>query len=495
MALTRGQIARRTVRSLLYQGAGQYAALGIGVIKGMLLARLVVPAVFGQVALGLSSVSFLNLFKMYLREGVTRDTNNNPVRLFTLYAIEVLSALPGFVLAGALYLITPGLFSLPVWIVIAVALVVHLISALASVPQYLLERDLRYDVLARLTLYGTIISLLVSVPLAAAGQPLTAILLDQVVVIPLLTAAGAVIAARWRPRIAWDAAAARENMGLAATLWVNGLFSKVTFEFDDLLVGKIRGEGPLGYYAKAYTPLAKLPLDVAGGMIASVALGVYGQSRAAGREVLARAYSLMTWLLARVIALSSIVLLAATEEITLILYGADWLAVVPLVRLMALYVIGRPFWQNDAQVLISVGQERRVRTLQGLQALLLVVLGTPAVLLWGAEGASLAVSVMMIVGMAVTAIFTARTLGVRLAPLYALPGLLVLLLSPLLWSFGLLVPLPAVPGFLVKGALAAALGGGAILLFEGERVKEAVALLMDNLSGGDSPAPGSDSAP
>ncbi len=489
MALSRKQIAQRAIRGLLYQGLGQYGSMAIGLAKGMLLARLVAPEYFGQVALALTYASFLNIFKFQLREGITRDTSNDAARLFTVYVVELVTALPGFLLTGLLLILNPLLAQIApalapdpaaLWLALAI-LGVRFVSALASVPTYLLERDLRHDVLARLTLLANVLSLAISVPVAAAGRPVLAVLLDQAVILPVVTALGAALAARWRPRPVWDRAALREHVRLGSTLWTNGIFSIISFAFDDYLVGTFRGDEELGYYSKAYTPLAKLPLDVAGGVIASVALGVYGQSRAAGQAALARAYSLMTWLLARIIALSSVVLLAATEEITLILYGPDWLPVVPLVRLMALYVIGRPFWQNDAQLLISIGQEKRVRSLQGVQALILVLIGPPLVLWWGAAGASIAVSAMMVAGALAAGRYTLRQLEVRAAPLYLLPVALGVLLTPALWWLGAQVTLSAIPGLLVKGALAAAAFAGAVLIAERRQVAEMLALLSDNL--------------
>src|SRR5690606_28327616 len=112
----------------------------------------------------------------------------------------------------------------------------------------------------------------------------------------------------------------------------------------------------LGFYSRAYTT-AKMPMDVFGGAIGGIGLSMYAHARTAGADFLNRAYAVATWLLTRIVAWSSIVFLAAADEIAAVLLGPNWLPVPLILRLLALYMLGRPLWQNNSQLLLAIRQE------------------------------------------------------------------------------------------------------------------------------------------
>ena len=515
-------LARRILRGAAYLGVAQYGVLAIGIVKTIILARLVPVEYHGIVVLALSWVSFLHLFRLEPREVVISDPDGNPARLTTQYAIELATTLIGLVLGGLAYLLAPflvewlvggfgenaydtvsNLANPIVWQAIFVLLLLRVVQAATSTPLYILHRDIRQDVITRLTLAGTVLGLIVAVVLAWQGFPLASLLADAVVP-PVFLGIGAWVAAGWRPALTWDRDVARDVFSFSFTLWTSGLLGKISFEFDDWLVGTLRGNRIVGFYGKAYT-LAKMPMDVFAGVISGIALSAYAQSEAVSRAVLARVYRLMSWLLTRVVAWASIVVLAAAEEIVLIMLGPNWLAVPLLVRLMFIYVLGRPLYQNNAQLLISIRQERLFRTTQLVQAVALVLLAPPAVYFWGAEGASVAVSVMMLAGFALSQRYVMRFLDAPLVRLYGLPVLLVGVLTPLTYVLGdwlhtgigaaLSGPAAALSGGVagrvylvdavlalgVKGISATLLFGGVVALLERGTLREVIGLVSENL--------------
>lgn len=491
-------LARRVLRGAAFLGVGQYGVLAIGLIKTPILARLVAPEIHGVIVLALSWVSFLHLFRLELREVVISDPEGDPARLTTQYVIEVLSSLVGVLLGGLVYLAAPRLADLAVgllgaasadavsnltnplvWQAIFVLLGLRVFFAATSTPLYILQRDIRQDVITRLTLLGALLGLGVAVALAWLGYPLASLLADAALPVIVL-GLGAWLVAGWRPALIWDASVARDVAAFAATMWTGGLFGKISFEFDDWLVGMLRGNRAVGFYGKAYT-LSKMPMDVFAGVIAGIALSAYAQSEATGRAVLARAYRLMTWLLIRVVAWSSVIILAAADEIVLILLGPDWPGVPLLVRLMFVYVLGRPLFQNNAQLLIAIRQEKLYRSAQMVQAIVLLLLAPGAVYFLGAEGASLAVNVMMLAGFALSQVYVNRFLDVRLGRVYLLPVVLTLVLSPVVYALGGAIGGGVLVSLLLKGAVATVLFGAAVLLVERDGLREVYALVAEHL--------------
>ncbi len=467
------------MRGAAYLGAGQYALVAIGIIKTPLLARLVAPEYYGVVALASAWVSFISLLRMELPEVVISNAERQQARLVTQYAIEVSTALIGVLVALVLWLVIPQMASPAVWQAIFALLGVRVIFALTSTPQYILRRDIRQEVLTRLTLIGALAGALLAIGAAYLGYALAALLLDAAVPVAVL-GVGSWIAAGWRPTRTWDPLIARDIRSFALTLWTSGLLGKITWEFDDWLLGNLRGEKALGYYSRAFY-LANLPMNLFAGVIGGIALSMYAQSKAAGQAVLRRAYELTTWLLVRIVVLASVVMLAAAEEIMLILLGPKWLPVPLLLRVMFLYVLARPLFQNNAQLLLAVRREREFQRSLMVQALILIVVALPAVYYWGGVGASLAVSVMQITGFVLAQWYTSRHLGLRSLRLYLLPTLLLLTLTPAAYALGTVVGGGIVVTLAVKAAVGAVAFAGIVYVLEREQVKEVWALVRDNL--------------
>jgi O-antigen/teichoic acid export membrane protein len=465
-----GNLARRILRGAAYLGTAQYASMGIGLIKTMILARLVAPEHWGVLGLALVWVSFLNVFRMELREVVISDQNGHPARLFIQYVFENATSLIGAALGAGVYLIAPWLAQPEVWTAIFVLLGVRLFTSLTSTPVYMLHRDIRQDVLMRLTLIGTALAAVVSVATAFLGRPLLTVLLDTAIPVVAL-GAGAWVAVGWRPRALWDGVHARDIFRFGTTLWTGGLLGKITWEFDDWLVGKLWSAKALGYYGKAYW-LAKLPMDVFAGVIGGIALSMYAQSRAEGEAVLARVYRLTTWLLTRVVALAGIVMLAAADELVAIVLGPKWGPVPLLLRVMFLYVLARPLYQNNAQLLISVRKEKQFVATLYVQAALLLVLGPPLVYLWGGVGASIAVNIMQVAGFVWSQAAVSRCLGKSGPGLYALPALTLALAVPFAYAIGQFAGDGILISLIVKAGLGALLFGAVILLLERGQLKE-----------------------
>ena len=473
------QIARRALRGGIYVTIAQYGAFGIGIIKGAILARLVAPEIFGVVALATTWVSFLSLLRMEMKDVTISYPTDHPARFATLYGLEIATTIPGVFLAGLLYLIAPGICSTLCWYAIAALMGVRLAVAFTSLPLYLLQRDIQQGILSLLSLLGAVLALAVAVWLAYFNHPLLALLADAAIPV-VVSGLGSLVVVRRRLRWGWDAQVARDVIAFGFTLWTNGLLGLITFMLDSWLVGTLRGDEALGFYSKAYT-LAKMPMDFFASAIGALALGLYSQSYAAGRQVLERAYTLTTWLLARVVALSSIMMLGAAEEIIRILLGVNWLSIAPLVRLLGLYMIARPLWQNNVQLLIPVRRERLARRVTAVMAVILLVLAPVAVLKWGAAGVAVAISLMMFTGMMLSQWYVSRELQVNLLSLYLLPAGLCVVLTPSLVWIGSVMGGGAAISFLAKGVGSTVLFAVIIGLLEQERVKEVFGLVIANL--------------
>lgn len=485
----RPSLARSVTRGALWTGASQYVLFGLGIVKTVILSRLIGPDLVGLLAGATVWSSYFGFARTELRLAVY-TSQEEPEVLNTQFVLENITALASLLVAGLVLLIWPGLVQpATTWPLIFIMLGAGLFETLTSTPVYLVDKRLRQDVMGRITIGASLIGFIVPVLLAVGGAPMTALVVDALLP-SIIQRLGAVIFIRWRPSWVWQQAEWRAQLRLAWTMWTTGILGKVTFQFDDWLVFNVNGPRspvwlgsgvePEGLYSRAYN-IGKMPMDVVAGMIGSIALSVYSEGAARGKEVLQSVYRQMTWLLAWIIFFSSSLAFAAASEITHILLGDYWLPMVPLLQLMFLFIIGRPFFQNNSQLLQAVRQEKDFRWTTFVQAIFLILTCPIAVYFWGAAGASVAVSGMSIVGFVLTERLVTKHLGVAIWPIYIVPGLTGLAVIGLLLVLGSVLPANAWLSAIIKGVISLVAFGGVLILFERQQAKAAWATLRQGL--------------
>ncbi len=477
-------LPKLAVRSALWAGGSHYWLFGLGLVKTVVLARLVPPEYFGMVALGQAWVTYFSVFRIDFRAVIVTWEDDSPRTLSVQFWLENLLSWSGLLLAAGLYWISPqalflvgevpGRWISAVWVAVFALLLVVGFESLTSTPRYLLERKLRQDILGRLTILHAVLGLIVSVALAWRGHYLAAILVDvamPVVVIGI----GVTLVTGWRPSLVWDTKLARGLLEFGLTMWTAGLLGKIVFQLDDWLVGTIghkrpkvwlsSGLLPVSFYSRAYTA-GKMPMDVFAGMIGQIALPLYARSADQGRETLQRAYRHLSWLLAHMIFLSGVFALTATEEVVTIVLGELWLPTVPLFRLMAGFILLRPLYQNACQLLIALRKEKRMRRTVAQQAVFLLLVCPPAVWIWGAAGAGVTVSVMTIIGLFFADRYVREELGLSAVDAYLMPILTGLGVYGMLRLLTPWLPLSLWGSAAAKGGLCLAMFALVIFLFE-----------------------------
>lgn len=464
--------ARRAVRGAVWTGASQYLLFAVGLIKAVVLARLVDRELFGIVAGTTVWASYLTVTRLDLRLAAL-NSREERAALDTQFLLENVSTAASFPLAALIMIVWRESLPPPGWALLFVLLGAAQFEALTSTSVYLTEKRMRQDVLARLTIVSALVGPALAVALAMTGRPWEALALDAVwpVIIPRL---GAAIFAGWRPRLGWHPEYVRAQLRLGWTMWGTGMLGKITFQFDDWLVFNLRRPHPSPWratgadaealYDRAYS-VSKLPMDLAAGMIASNALAIYTDRASHGREHLVPTYRRLTWLLAWIICAASAYLFAAVDELVLVL-GDQWVPMVPLVRLTILFTVGRPLLQNCAQVLYALGHERDVRRAFLVQAIFLVAVGPAAVFYQGAAGAAVVVSVMSVVGLVLAERAVVRRLGESVWPVYLVPMTTAVVASGAAMIASQAIGVGAWQMAVIKAAICGLVIGAAVLAFD-----------------------------
>jgi O-antigen/teichoic acid export membrane protein len=465
-------LAERTIRSILWAGTSQYLVFALGLVKAILLARLVGVEYFGLLAGARTWVAYLGILRLDLRPAVLRS-RDEPDVLDAQFLLETASALTGFLLFLLVTLAWPTAMSGPVRLLGLLLLGLSLFEAMTSTPLYVAERRLRQDLVGRLMIAAAIVGLAVPVALAMRGVMLGALIADTILPTAIVRV-GLVLATRWRPGMRWRALTLRAQLRLGWTLWLAGAAGRIGFELDRWLVFNLPRPHPSPWRATGveatalYTRainIGRFPMDVVAGMLGSTALSIYTEAVKESRATLVTAHRRLTWALAWAVFASATLLFLAAEEVVSVL-GPQWQPMVPLLRLLAPFVLGRPLFQNNAQLLLALGRERDFQRAALLQVIVFVALCPVTIHAFGAAGAAAALSLCSLVGLVLTQRDVARHLGLSTWRVYRWPACAAALATALV-----LLGWTALPGnpwlaVAVKGMACATVFGVILLRFE-----------------------------
>jgi O-antigen/teichoic acid export membrane protein len=305
-----------------------------GSVVFIVLARLLDPHAFGIVALASVFVVLISLLvESGFGEALIQRRELTRTDLDTAFwannALSVSFAL--LVLVGADLLSTP--FGEPQLApVLRVLSLVFLCSALASVPQAILRRDLRFRALTIRTIAATTGGGIVGVAMAAAGAGVWS-LVGQMIATAVIGTTTLWRTCSWRPGLAVSRQSLTELTSFSAKVLGERLAFFTSRRADDLLIGLVLGPVALGLYAAAYR-LLLLFTELVIWTIEGVAFPLLSRLQH-DAERAKRAFYTITELCCGLAIPSFLALAVLAPEIIRVTLGPGWDASIPVMQVLA----------------------------------------------------------------------------------------------------------------------------------------------------------------
>jgi PST family polysaccharide transporter len=323
------------VRSAYFwAGAGNIVKAALTFGLSILLARLLDPSHYGLIGVVMAFVNILMVIQdaglgqavVYFDE--TEDT------LPTYHTVTVLS---GVVLTALTALIGPALawfYNMPELTVLAPVMGLSLIlGGLRSVPQGLLMKELRFKELALIETVAGVAAGVVAVLLALAGAGVWSLVANILL--------GAGVQTWWTCRLRpagytrrWKPEVVRRALDFGLPLTGSRVLWQAYLNSDAMIIGKMLGEAPLGYYSYALR-LARFLSERVFGIVNRVSFPSFASMKE-DRPRLLYHWLLLTEVLALIQFPAMLALAMNAEDFVLVVLGDKWLpAALPLRLLCA----------------------------------------------------------------------------------------------------------------------------------------------------------------
>lgn len=284
-----------------------------------------------------------------------------------------------------------------------------IISGLDNFGVQLLNRELEFK---KPALYGLIVNMLNAV----VGLILVVVMRNvwALVAFHLVSSLTAVIMgyrlAPYRPRLAFDAAVAKEAFQFGRHIFLSNILIYLVTQGDDAFVGKFLGLTALGYYTRAYF-LSNTPATHISQLVSSVTLA--GYSRLQDDPLRLRSVYMKTL---KLVAMTTIPvglgLLLLAQPVVIVLFGPRWLPIVPAVQVLCLFGMLRAIVGVNGSLLMAIGRPDTISKIGLIQVVVLATFIYPLASRFGLLGVCWAV-VLCAVANLIANIYFLRTCEVK----------------------------------------------------------------------------------
>jgi len=474
----------RAVRALAWSVSGQLAARAIGFGFGIALARLLGPREFGLLAMitvltqFLVAIADLGLEEALVQRRELDEAHRSSVFWAMLGGGCVLAL--GVVASGPAIARFYGVDELRP--LVGMLAGTFLLRGVGTVPRALVARRLDYRTSTAIECSAAAGAGACAVALAWAGLGVASLAI-QLLVTEALASALFLWASGWWPRLQLRRAALAELFGFGVYRAATRSLVYWSQHFDDLLIGKLLGSGPLGLYTRAFDlmrlPVLSITRAIARPMFPSLALIQDDPARV--RSVYLRA----TGAVALATVPLCLGLIACAEPLVVGVLGAQWREAVPLVRVLGIAGLLQGVTALSSSLYLSQGRpdlHLRLNLLQNAATVAGVVAGVR----WGAFGVAVGYTAASVLTSPVALAFAGRLVGLRLASLWShvrgvflAGGAMLLVVVPLgVWAQPRLPMLALLAAQVAAGAL---VYGAAVALFRAQPYLDMVALLRRTL--------------
>jgi len=326
----------------------------LGVVSTIILARFLVPADFGLVAMAMTfETSLLMMTAFPVQDALLRRPETDTKLHDAAFTIQIARAILTALIIAAAAPIAAHWFAQPRLTALILALaVMTAINGLSNVGTVEFQRELRFDVQFKIQALPAVLQVVATLGTALLTHSYWA-LIAGLAVLRLGRVIMSYAVHPYRPRLSLQGW--RQLVGFSFWLWLTSLAVMVWGQVDPFVIGPSFGSAGLGLYVLAVQvatlPTTELVEPISAVLFAGFAYAQRDKKVAANPLVVASALLLL-------LAPMALIISAGAGNLVAILLGNKWLDAAPLVVIAASVCLFQPFIQVARAAFIARGLVR-----------------------------------------------------------------------------------------------------------------------------------------
>ena len=357
MNSTEGSVKVKALRSGIWLGLGSSVMRILEFFRSIILARLLLPEVFGVMAIiyilregitQLSKTSFSNAI-IYRKTEIDESVN-------TAWVLNIFRGLILFVLLFFLSPLVASFYGEDILNVgIKILGIVFIFEGFFNVNMVLYQKNIDLKKNAILNTSTNALGIIVVIILAYYLRNVWALLIG-VVLSGFIQVVLSFFIAEKKPKFSFNSKLALELFHYSKYITGAGILAFLTTRLDDSLVGKFLGMKELGFYINAYF-YANLPATHITSLLAPIVFPTYSHY-SEDQEKLNQVFLRVLKVVAMFTIPASFGILALSDEIASVLLGAIWLPMVPALKILVFFGLFRAIGGCTGPLLNAMGKPK-----------------------------------------------------------------------------------------------------------------------------------------
>jgi O-antigen/teichoic acid export membrane protein len=402
------ELDARIAKGAVWMVAFKFLDRGIGLLSTLILARMLVPADFGLVAMSMILIAAMQLLVSFSFDvQLIQNPKAGPEHFNTAWTFNVIFAtvcgiaLAGLAIPAAHYYNEPRLEN--ILYVLALGFAIQGFSNIGTVK---FQREMRFDKEFRFLLSKRLATLVVTIPLAITLRNYWALVLGTLAG-TILSVIQSYVVSTYRPRL--SLAARAEMFNASKWLVVNNVIQFVNNRSAQFIIAHYTTPAALGVHAIA-TEIATMPTTE---LVAPINRAAFpGYSKAAhDLDLLRDSFLKVISSIALFSIPAGVGIFAVADVLVPAALGWQWLAAIPLIQILAVHGVIKAVQTNITYIYLALNRPRLITLVWSAQAVVMVALLIPAVQHYGVIGAAYAYLTTAIVMIPVNQSMVARCLG------------------------------------------------------------------------------------
>ena len=350
-------IKRQLFSGVFYTALAKYSGVIISLVVAGILARLLSPDDFGVVAIASVIIAFFNLFTdMGLSPAIIQNKSLAKEELANIFSFTIWTGILISVLFFSASWLIGNYYNSKILKTLCQLLSINLFFASANiVPGAMFYRHKEFKYIAIRSFVIQIAGGVGAVTAALWGAGLYALIINPIISSILIFV---ISYQRYPQRLHFTLGlkVLKKIFTYSAFQFLFNIINYFSRNLDKLLIGKYMSMASLGYYEKSYR-LMMLPLQNITQVITPVMHPIFSDFQN-DKEKLAISYERIVRFLAFIGFPLSILLFFTAKEVTLIIFGDQWLPSIPVFRILSLSVGIQIILSSSGAIFQAAGDTR-----------------------------------------------------------------------------------------------------------------------------------------
>lgn len=383
-------LSRKVIRGGAWVFAMRITNRGLGFIRTIILARLLVPEDFGLLGIAMIVVVTLEIFSQTgFQAALIQKKENVESYLDTAWTI---SAVRGVLIFIILFFSAPmaaSFFNLPqATLVIRIIAISSILTGLRNIGIIFFQKEFKFNKQFLFGFSSTLTDLVVSVALVFVLRNVWALVWGGLAGNSIRLFMSYLLHP-YRPRVRFEKVEAKKLFGFGRWILGSGVLLFLATQGADIFVGKMLGVTALGFYSLAFL-LSNLPESEITHVISQVTFPAYSKMQDNIPRLRESYLKVLQFTAVIAIPLACGIFILA-PEFTKLFLGDKWLPMVPAMKVLALASLVRSIAATAGPVFHGIGKPRIDTVWQVVRLIVLVILIYPLTMRWGILGASISV--------------------------------------------------------------------------------------------------------